>query len=314
MTDFLISIAVFGYQRPKQLDHLLNSIKSSKVLPLISSIKVFVDGPKNASGNQRVSETQRVALAHEGDKFSVFLSRINQGLESSILTGVSTAFETSDAVIVLEDDLKLDEHALQYFVNCLLRFASSKEIGAVNGFCFLPIQKGDLIHLDPRPNSWGWATWRENWNAFLDHQSSCLMDGVSHSGIKSLGDDMPRMLRAYRDGKIDSWAIQWAAFFFSEKLLCVSPRYRFCENGGHQDSQATHTKNKNYFDQAENSRRDVRGSLANIEGQTFESLEIDEVSILMNSNFMRFLQKILPNPIWLICLNIMQNKMNDVEQ
>ena len=78
---------------------------------------------------------------------------------------------------------------------------------------------------------------------------------------------------------------------FSKKLLCVSPRYRFCENGGHQDSQATHTKNKNYFDQAKNSRRDIRGSLASIEGQNFESLEIDEVSILMNSNFMRFLQR-----------------------
>ena len=68
---------------------------------------VFVDGSKNESGNQRVSETQRVALAHEGDKFSVFLSRMNKGLESSILTGVSAAFETSDAVIVLEDDLSL---------------------------------------------------------------------------------------------------------------------------------------------------------------------------------------------------------------
>lgn len=314
MTDFSISIAVFGYKRPEKLDHLLSSIKSSNALPLISSVQVFVDGPKNENGNQMVLETQRVALAYEGGKFSVFLSPINKGLESSILSGVSVTFESNDAVIVLEDDLKLDEYALQYFVDCLLQFSSTKVIGAINGFCFLPTDKGELIHLDPRPNSWGWATWKENWDAFLEHQDSRLLNEKSYGGIRSLGHDMPRMLRAYVNGKIDSWAIQWAEFFFSRKLLCVSPRYRFCENAGHQDSQATHTKNKNSFDQAENTQREISDSLMHIKGQTLEALEIDEISVLMNSNFIRFLQKVLPNSIWIIFLNFMQQKMSDANQ
>ena len=143
--------------------------------------------------------------------FSAILSPANKGLDRSILSGVSAAFEASDAVIVLEDDLTLEEYALQYFVDCLLQFASSKEIAAINGFCFLPTDKGELIHLDPRPNSWGWATWKENWNAFLEHQNSRLFSDKSYSGIRNLGHDMPRMLRAYVNGKID-WAIQWAEF------------------------------------------------------------------------------------------------------
>ena len=106
-------IAIFAFNRPKELANMLESLKQN---PLFEESEkyVFIDGPRNEKDASLIKEVAQIAYTATDN---VKLSPQNKGLGSSIIAGVSEVLNEHDAVIVLEDDLRLMPGFLTYMNN-----------------------------------------------------------------------------------------------------------------------------------------------------------------------------------------------------
>jgi len=208
-------------------------------------IFIFQDGLKEGGESEKwndvnsflkeISQLQQVQLITRND---------NLGLAVSVHSGISEVLTSFETVIVLEDDLILAKDFLEFMDSALALYKDRKDIYSVSGFShFVNTEISEDVFLFPRPNSWGWATWREKWTGFkLDAIPRSVLDDYTLLKLFQRGGvDLPWMLRNQFRGKINSWAIQWSFYQFLSKGFSVYPRCSKVENIGFGEN-ATHTK------------------------------------------------------------------------
>ena len=140
-------------------------LESLKQNPLFEESEkyVFIDGPRNEKDASLIKEVAQIAYTATDN---VKLSPQNKGLGSSIIAGVSEVLNEHDAVIVLEDDLRLMPGFLTYMNNALEHFKVDERILAICGYSLkIKTPKGydSTAYFGDRASSWGWGTWRDRW-------------------------------------------------------------------------------------------------------------------------------------------------------
>ena len=117
-----IPVILFTYNRPELLRQTLESL-SANTLASESDLIVYADGPKeNASDlqKQKIQEVRAVIREKQWCKtVTIQESSVNKGLAQSIISGVSTALNKEDKVIVVEDDVLLSPYFLHYLLYSL---------------------------------------------------------------------------------------------------------------------------------------------------------------------------------------------------
>jgi hypothetical protein len=106
--------------------------------------------------------------------------------------------------------------------------------------------RDDEIYFTSRASSWGWATWKEQWNmvdwAVKDYETFSR-DRMARRQFNQMGSDMAGMLDKQMRGDISSWAIRWCYHQFKNNLVTVFPARSKVSNIGFNES-ASHTKGK----------------------------------------------------------------------
>src|SRR4051812_16939840 len=98
-------VALFAYKRPT---HLACAIDALRANPEASNtlLYVFCDGAKDRGDAATVAEVRGLVDDIEGfSEVRVIASDFNQGLATSIISGVGRVLKEHERVIVLEDDL-----------------------------------------------------------------------------------------------------------------------------------------------------------------------------------------------------------------
>ena len=241
-------IALFAYKRPDTVRAVVTSLLRN-ALAAETELHVFADGPKpwaSLREKRDIAEVRDFLKGIRGfSRVIIHESPSNKGLANSIIGGVTAMLRDHPSVIVVEDDLVVNRHFLEYMNDGLAMYARDPEVVSIHGY----------VHPAPEPlpetffikgaDCWGWATWADAWNLF-EPDALKLLQRIREQG-RGREFDMDgrvrrmQLLELQACGKADSWAIRWDASAFVHDRLTLHPGRSLVRNIGFGPG-ATNTK------------------------------------------------------------------------
>lgn len=248
----LAPIVVFGFNRLQALKSTISSLLQNEEAKY-SDLFVFVDGArKEKKGEEdKVRAVQEYVRAISGFKSLQYcFSDKNQGLATSIITGVRKVIDKYGKVIVLEDDLVVMPNFLNYMNQGLDFYENNQAVMSVCGHsCKVKAPNGYSYdaYFFTRSSSWGWGTWKDRWE-LVDWELKEWDTVISHrkAFVKSQGSDVYKMLRDWKVGKNHSWAIRFCYAQFVLEKLSIVPNRSLVNNEGF-DGDGTNCKRYSRF-------------------------------------------------------------------
>ncbi len=242
-------VVIFCFNRLSCLKETISSL-SKNYLAAETDLIIFSDGAKKQADRAKVEEVRAYlkTVSAEGFKsVKVKESPVNKGLYTSVITGVSEVLNVHDAIIVLEDDLVTSANFLDFMNEGLMTYKNHSDVISIAGYTSpvsTPIGFEFDNYFTGRAASWGWATWKLQWEK-VDWKVSSYpdfkKDRKQRQAFNNMGSDMNKMLDRQMNGLISSWAIVWCYHQFSNQLLTVFPTVSKVVNIGFGED-ATHTK------------------------------------------------------------------------
>jgi GNT-I family protein len=234
----LAPIVLFVYNRPKETIDTLNRLKKN-VLSIHSDIYIYSDAAKNKNQIKNVGDVRRIIRDLEGFKSKTIIeAKINKGLATSVIHGVSEVINKYNKVIVMEDDLLCSENFLEFMNDALKIYENDERIWSISGYnspAKLPVDYKDDIYLALSGSSWGWATWKNRWGK-VDWNVSDFKKIKKNKKIKKAfelsGNAMYKILELQMKGEINSWWIRWVYSQFKYKKYTIYPCQSRIRNEG----------------------------------------------------------------------------------
>lgn len=245
-------VVIFAYNRP---DHLLNLLTSLSTNPELSNTDayIFIDGSKSKVDLNSNQKTLEVANRDWKFKNKTIIQRdSNLGLKQNILKGLTEISNKYDSFIVLEDDLKVSSHFLQYMNFSLNEFQDHKIIQHVNGFNYKnQILKSNHIYQSSILFPWGWGTWSKYWSSFVSDSENFQVNKMKNLSSKVIKDfnfynlsSLMDQLEKNENKKLETWAVYWYQFVFLNGGLATTPGKSFTQNLGFDGSGQNSGNNK----------------------------------------------------------------------
>lgn len=241
----LAPIILFVYHRPKHTRRTLAALEKNP-LAQQSLLYIISDAPKNADAVENVNKVRAIIREPWHFKHITIIERQkNWGLAGNVIDGVTKIINEHGKAIVLEDDLETAPFALTYFNDALHRYEHEERVMEISGYMY-PVEHPKRL---PKSfffrvaNSWGWATWKRAWDHF-DSDIDALTKHFKRKDIRRFSIDGKenfwKQVKAFKAGKIDSWAIRWYLSVFNQDGLVLYPRQSMIQNTG-TDGSGTHS-------------------------------------------------------------------------
>jgi hypothetical protein len=244
----LAPIVLFAYNRPAHLEKVINNLKNNS-LSSDSDLYIFIDGPKNAHDSLLVKNVLDVTKNICGFK-NVYVSAsvINLGLARSVISGLNKIFTYFDSAIILEDDLIVSEHFLDFMNMGLHLYKESEDVCSIHGYMVPHKKQLPETFFLRGADCWGWATWAKYWKLF-EPDGEKLLKNLIGSGEIDKFDYFGRsgnvqMLKNQIEGVVESWAIRWHASMFLAKKYTLYPNISLVNNIGFDLSGTSSNKTK----------------------------------------------------------------------
>lgn len=244
-------ICFFTYNRLEETEKTVVALQNN-FLAKHSDLFIFSDGWKNDAGENEVIKVRKFLRQIKGfENIKIFESKINKGLASSIIYGVTKILKDYDKVIVLEDDLITTPNFLDFMNQALLFYKNDFKIQSISGYSLKIANKerGSDVYFQDRAHSWSWGTWNDRWSHEIFDKAKIRANttkSVLDNFKMNCGQDISQMLLDSLSGKINSWYVRWAFNHFLTNRYAVYPYYSKVENIGFNE-HGTHCKNINVF-------------------------------------------------------------------
>ena len=240
MTTTLSPIILFVYNRP---DHVQKGITSllANSLAADSELYIYSDAAKDETQVQAVNQVRKYIHAIQGFKNITIVEREkNWGLAANIIDGVTTLTNKYGKVIVLEDDLVVAPHFLQFMNDALETYKDEPRVGHIQACDFTQDPTLPDTFLIKWTGSWGWATWERARKHFNPNGKELLTELEQRKLTYTFDFNgkygFTRMLRRQIEGKNNSWAIRWNASLFLKDILSLNAGHSLIQNEGFDGS------------------------------------------------------------------------------
>ena len=245
-------IVLFAFNRLEPLRRCVLSLAANSEAAETDLI-VYVDGARP----QKVGEAEKVEAVREYVKsitgfksLTYHFSEVNKKLGPSIIAGVTEVINQYGRSIVIEDDLIASRNLLSYMNQGLDRYENQKEVISICGYTN-KVKRPNNYHYDAyfcaRSASWGWATWKDRWDT-VDWELKDWAQ-VERNGKKFNqwgGSDLHGMIKAWKEGKTQSWAIRFSYAQFVQDKVALFPMKSLIDNEGF-DGEGTNCKKWSRF-------------------------------------------------------------------
>jgi len=234
----LAPLLIFTYNRLDTLEEVVKYLKNNSLCKE-TELFIFSDFARQDKDVEAVNRVRKYLHKVEGFKSITIIERQeNYGLAKNIIEGVTDIINKYDKVIVLEDDLITSPNFIAYMNQALDFYKNSNDIFAISGYTGkLPSlsQLENDVYLSYRPSSWGWGTWKNQWENIdwdvLDFDEF-IKNRKQVKKFNRGGIDMARMLRHCMEGKNHSWAIRWSYAMSKQNKYCIYPKVSKIQNIG----------------------------------------------------------------------------------
>lgn len=233
-------ILLFTYNRLSHtrrcVEALLNNSLSSE-----SELFIYSDAAKDETQQKAVEEVRQYIHTIRGFKHITITERDeNWGLARSIIDGVTTQVNRYGKVIVLEDDLVVAPHFLQFMNDALETYKDEPQVGHIQACDFTQDPTLPETFLIRWTGSWGWGTWDRAWKHFNPNGKALLQELIDKKLTYTFDFNgkygYTRMLRRQIEGKNNSWAIRWNASLFLKNILSLNVGRSLVQNVGFDGS------------------------------------------------------------------------------
>ena len=236
-------VAIFAFNRPDHLNRLLESLKNNNSCHKMK-FWIFIDGPRNGSDDKPIESVISIATKFSLDyDVEIIRNESNVGLSASLIRGITKVLTIHSKIIVLEDDLFLSKHFLNFCNQGLVLYENNSKVASIHGFSYPISDEHDTPYFLRGADCWGWATWRDRWQLF-ECDSEKLYKELQRRNLSQDFDlsgaaRSMQMLKRQADGILDSWAIRWHASMFLADRLTLYPNISLVRNEG-RDGTGTH--------------------------------------------------------------------------
>ncbi len=243
-------VALFVFNR---LNH---SIKTIEALQKSSGahdtdLYVFCDGAKEFESDyqkSKVFEVREFVKSISGFKTILIIEQsINLGLTNSILNGLSFVLKNHPSVIVIEDDIVVGQDFLNFMNEALIKYENEPQIAGISGYSF-PINETQP-YLTRTGSCWGWATYKRVWDDFIKKRDQLNLDLIATQEqhlFNVYGNVYSEMFLQTKQGIIQSWAVEFYLYYFSQKQFFLMPGVNLIANEGF-DGSGAHSKKGNFL-------------------------------------------------------------------
>ena len=241
-------VLVTGFNRPKLLEEQLMSL-----FKMGCKIYLSLDVPKKDDFANAESSRKCMAIAdcYSKDLASVRVSTENLGAFRGITEAITWGFRQEKALIILEDDVRVNNVFLSYATEMLEEFEEMPGVGSIAGTNFVPeshlTDKDDSIRFSAFTSSWGWATWSDRWSDYLQDLDTFPIQDFRFPTNFWNWRSRRYWLKVFEDtanGKYDAWDYRWLYSNWKRRRLTVVPNANLVLNVGFGE-RATHTKDVN---------------------------------------------------------------------
>lgn len=240
MTNTYAPILLFVYNRPEHVRRNIQALLKNE-LAAESELFIYSDAAKDETSQAAVKEVRTFIRSIQGFKKITIIERAeNWGLARSIIDGVTTLINRYGRVIVLEDDLVVAPHFLQFMNDALETYRDEERVGHIQACDFTHDPSLPDTFLIKWTGSWGWGTWDRAWKHFNADGKVLLAELESRKLTYTFDFNgkygYTRMLRRQIKGKNNSWAIRWNALLFLKDILSLNVGKSLVQNEGFDGS------------------------------------------------------------------------------
>jgi hypothetical protein len=260
----LAPLIIFGYDRPIHISNMIHSLsKNSEAID--SEAFIFIDGANDDTdieAHQKVINKVSEKLPFK--KTHVNVRKDNFGCKKNIIEGISDVLDTRNHAIILEDDLMLGKHFLNYMNNSLNMYKDHPEIWHINGYSlpqFFKNSKKSSISTLVQP--WGWGTWSDRWDVFIKnryYEKNLISDlnplDRKRFNFYNLATYWENALKLDEIGSNSIWDAYWYQTIFLNKGMTLFPQVSHVQNMGF-DGTGLHCGEENIFKTEINKRKTV---------------------------------------------------------
>lgn len=246
-------VVLFVYNRPEETRKTIAALRNN-LLAAQSDLYIFSDAAKTSWEEQAVGEVRELIRTATGfQSVTVNEASGNKGLANSIIKGIDQVIRKHGRVIVLEDDLITSPNFLSFMNQSLSLYEDTKDVISTTGLTYdvnIPPGYPYDVYFTRRMCSCGWGTWQDRWEEIdwsVSDYPSFRYNIRKNLQFMRGGEDLPRMLGAYRKGKIDSWAIRFAYHQYKTNTYTVYPVKSLIDNIGF-DRAGTNTIRRKKYD------------------------------------------------------------------
>ena len=240
----LAPVAMFVYNRADNARRTLQALMRNTLAPE-TDLFVFCDGGKDEKSWKAVNFLRRMlremreeALKNHRLRSVTLVEREkNIYLEENILQGIAQVMKDHDRIIVLEDDIVTGPFFLQWMNEGLELYQDSPRVMHIAGFTHLCLPEGvdgKEFYFTPHMSGWGWATWRDKWQAHFRHfeNREQALDGLTPQQIKEIEYDGEFPCLKHLDQRPIPWDVCWEIAIKKANGLCLSPCRTLVKNVG----------------------------------------------------------------------------------
>ena len=241
-----LPILLVGFRRGDLLRRRFEEIADIGVTKVFVAIDATPKGP--------ISEILEIVREYEQKlkyiEFCVRIQEINLGLTLHMTSAISWALEVEPAVIVIEDDIKIDKNSYLSFNKGFHLHKELGQIGIVGGFSPLrqpKFTKRNYWRETCHFSVWGWVATRENWAKYhYDLSEIDLAEELSKSETWNKLSSYRRAVWIARftrskENPLNTWDIQMQFYSLANGYRNVLPIFRFVDNEGFNDVRSVHT-------------------------------------------------------------------------
>lgn len=238
------AVLFLGYKRPDLGRQVLERIAAARPARLYMA----VDGPKDAGEESLCAEFRALAdaVSWPCEVRRRFRDR-NLGCRRGISDALAWFFEHETEGIVLEEDCLPDPTFFEYCRQGLEKYREEPRVGWICGANGLrKFLTGSHCRFNQWGNPWGWASWRDRWQAHDPAGLEPIADWNDPALFEWLG--RPAAVRFWQHrqeasakGWVDSWFFPWQLHMIKTRKLALFPGENLVLHIG-GGSAATHVK------------------------------------------------------------------------
>lgn len=252
MEQYEAPVLLIFFNRPDTFEKVFSVIRQVKPKRLY----LFQDGPRTDRPDD-IEDMEKCRNIAENIDWECDVQRHysseNLGCGKGPYTAISWALETTDRIIILEDDCVPDMSFFPYCSELLEKYKDDSRISYISGLNHMETWDcGNNSYCFTKTGAiWGWATWRSEWeindydmNAFnSDYVRRLIKFAIKNKYAYDIRKTAWE--KAYNakntEEKLSYWDMQWGFAKYSQNKLVIVPECNLITNIGIGE-KSTHAK------------------------------------------------------------------------